>query len=135
MTEPPSIYPKVLVIDDNPIDLYIATKLLKNNHFAQEIQTYNAAGKALDYLKQHCAQPASFPQVILVDIYMPEMSGFEFMEAYENLPDKLKQQCKVYIVSSSIDSKDIIRANEDKNVIAFREKPLTKEFLDEIAAT
>ncbi|MFT3795567.1 response regulator [Flavobacterium sp.] len=134
MTAPHSTYPKVMVIDDNPIDLYIATKLLKNNHFAQEIQAYNAAGKALDYLKAHCQHTESLPQVILVDIYMPEMSGFEFMEAYDLLPDSLKQNCKVYIVSSSIDSKDIVRANEDKNVIAFREKPLTKEFLDEIAA-
>lgn len=123
-----------MVIDDNQIDLYIATKLLKNNHFANEILTYNAAMKALHYLKEHSQQRESLPQVILVDIYMPEMSGFEFMEAYEKLPETFKRDCKVYIVSSSIDSKDIIRANEDKNVIAFREKPLTKAFLDEIAA-
>ncbi len=60
------------------------------------------------------------------------MDGFQFMEAYDKLPAPLKAHCKVYIISSTKDERDIARAHEDKNVIAFHEKPITKAFLDSI---
>lgn len=60
------------------------------------------------------------------------MSGFEFMEAYDKLPITLKNHCRVYIVSSTIDYVDISRAQRDKNVVAFQVKPINKEFLDRI---
>lgn len=126
-------FQKVMVIDDNPVDLYIAKKILEKTSFADEILAYNSAVDALQYLRNNQNQQA-LPDVILVDIYMPEMSGFEFMEAYRDLPTELKRHCKVYIISSSIDSKDIRRANEDENVVAFQEKPLSREFLNAIPA-
>lgn len=127
-----TLFEKVMVIDDNPVDLYIAKKLLEKTNFASQILSYNSALEALHYLEKHGHERDLLPNVILVDIYMPEMSGFEFMDAYQHLSDALKQQCKVYVISSSIDSKDIRRANEDKNVIAFQEKPLSREFLNTI---
>lgn len=122
-----------MIIDDNPVDLYITSMLMKKKSFAHEVLQYPAATQALQYLMTHADDPGQIPQIILVDIYMPEMSGFEFMEAYENLPPETKKHSKVYIVSSSIDSRDIGRASDDKNVIAFQEKPITREFLDSIA--
>ena len=74
------------------------------------------------------------PQVIFVDIYMPLMSGFEFLDAYEKLPLDLKNNCRTYIISSTIDDDDIVRARRDKNVISFQVKPINKEFLDRIIA-
>ena len=124
---------KVMIIDDNQIDLYITSILMKKNSFASEILQYSAATDALKYLKTHANEPNAIPQVILVDIYMPEMSGFEFMEAYDQLPDETKKYSKVYIVSSSIDNRDIGRASNDRNVVSFQEKPITPEFLEAIA--
>ncbi len=61
------------------------------------------------------------------------MSGFDFLDAYDNLSNTLKNYCKTYIISSTIDNKDIIRSRNDKNVVAFHVKPITKEFLDKIS--
>lgn len=71
------------------------------------------------------------PKVIFVDIYMPGMSGFEFMAEYDKLPISLKKYCKAFIISSSIDTQDLAKANRDNNIVAMKEKPITKEFLNE----
>jgi CheY-like chemotaxis protein len=69
------------------------------------------------------------PDVIFLDIYMPGMSGFEFMKEYVKLSTPLKNFSKVFIISSSLDEQDITRANNDQNIVAMKEKPITKEFL------
>ena len=60
------------------------------------------------------------------------MSGFDFLEAYEKLPLDFKQNCRAYVISSTIDDDDIGRARRDKNVISFQVKPINKEFLQRI---
>jgi len=77
----------------------------------------------------------ALPQIIFADIYMPEMSGFEFMEAYDKLPMSLKNNCRVHIISSTIDHDDISHGQSDKNVVAFQVKSINKEILDLLLLT
>lgn len=120
----------ILIIDDNPIDLYVASRLIGKNNLASKLLQFTSAEKALEYLTQNQQQPEAWPQLMLVDIYMPGMSGFDFMEAYRNFPETLRKKCVTYIVSSSINEKDISRASQDENVEAFQEKPITLGFLE-----
>ena len=128
-------FEKVMIIDDNNIDLYITKRLIIKNNFGKEVLEYNAAAEALKYLQDNQGNIPMLPLIIFIDIYMPEMSGFEFLEAYDKLPVTLKKYCKVFIISSTIDDKDIERSLLDKNSTAFQVKPITKEFLDGILAT
>jgi CheY-like chemotaxis protein len=122
----------VMIIDDNTIDLYIASRMIIKNNFGKKVLDYSAAEEALKYLQENQDNVSRLPQVIFIDIYMPVMSGFEFLEAYDKLPVTLKNHCKVFIISSTIDDFDIARARSDKNLVSFQVKPITKEFLDRI---
>lgn len=124
----------VMIIDDNAIDLYISSRMITKNNFGKNVLQYNAAEEALKYLQDNQDNIPELPQVIFVDIYMPVMSGFEFLEAYDKLSQTLKNYCKAYIISSTIDNDDIARSRSDKNVVSFQVKPITKEFLDRIIA-
>ncbi|MFV5687835.1 response regulator [Flavobacterium sp. ZT3R25] len=125
-------FKKVMIIDDNFIDLYISSRMITKNNFAKIVLEYSAAKEALKYLQDNQDNISVLPQIIFIDIYMPLMSGFEFLEAYDKLPTNLKKHCKAFIISSTIDDDDIARANGDKNVVCFQVKPINKEFLDRI---
>lgn len=125
-------FDRVMIIDDNVIDLYISKRLIIKNKFGKNVLEFFSAEKALKYLQDYQEESFLLPQIIFIDIYMPIMSGFEFLEAYEKLPFTPNTKCKVYILSSTIDENDIERSNKDKNITAFQVKPITKEFLESI---
>lgn len=132
ITELKPKFETVMIIDDNIIDLYISSRMISKNNFGNKVLQYSVAVEALKYLQDNQDNISELPQVIFVDIYMPEMSGFEFLEAYDKLSPTLKNYCKAYIISSTIDNDDIARSRSDKNVVSFQVKPITKEFLDRI---
>jgi CheY-like chemotaxis protein len=127
-------FERVMIIDDNVIDLYITKRLIIKNNFGKTVLEYASAKEALQYLQDLQKKLSLLPQVIFIDIYMPEMTGFEFMKAYDALDPLLKKSCQVYFISSTIDEIDIARSNKDMNITAFHVKPITKEFLESINA-
>ncbi|MFT5673689.1 MAG: CheY-like chemotaxis protein [Urechidicola sp.] len=127
-----SKFEKVMVIDDNSTDLYISSRIILINNFGAKVLEYSSGEAALKYLVENQENITLLPEVIFVDIYMPLMSGFDFLEVYNNLCPNLKKQCKIFMISSTIDDVDILRARTDQNVTLFQVKPITKEFLDRI---
>jgi CheY-like chemotaxis protein len=119
----------VMIIDDNEIDILIASRLILKHSFAENIIKYTDPKEALNYLIENQNDAVALPEVILLDIMMPLMTGFEFMEAYDQLDASIKKHCKVYIVSSTIDKDDIQRAQNDKNVVGFQVKPINDKFI------
>jgi CheY-like chemotaxis protein len=125
---------KILLIDDSEIDNFIHQTLLKKTHVPLDIQIETSAVEALQYLKGLGEQEALFPDILFLDIRMPLMDGFEFMEEFRNLPKVCRDKCKVYMLSSSIDPIDRERS---KNYIPENNhltKPLAHHPLEELIA-
>lgn len=122
-------YSKILIIDDNYIDNYITSAIIKKNNLANDLVEFDNGLKAIEYLEQNKDNDEELPDLILLDLYMPLMDGFEFLNLFEKIDFTSTKKCKICIVSSSIDDNDIIKAKLDKNIYTFISKPLTAELL------
>lgn len=116
-----------IVIDDNPVDLMIIEKLLSIGGVTQNIRKFTKGTEAIVYIDEQSSGVDH--TVILLDMMMPEMDGFAFLDKFENLPTETKKRYSIYMLSSSIDPKDISRAGQNINLNGFINKPLDVEAL------
>ena len=126
-------FDSVMIIDDNETDIYIASHIVMMNNFAKKIFEYSSSQEALKYLQDNQENINALPEIIFLDIHMPVMNGFDFIEGYDKLSPVLKNHCKIYLVSSTNNELDIARIKADKNIVAFYEKPITKKNLADIS--
>ncbi|MEP7264289.1 MAG: response regulator [Bacteroidota bacterium] len=125
-------FKKVLVIDDSETDRFVARRLIQKYEFAEEIVVQESARKALEYIRSLESTPEQLPQFIFLDIRMPEIDGFGFLELYKELPESLKVNCVIMMLSTSLDPEDHQRAESNPYVSKFLNKPLDKEKMEEL---
>ncbi len=107
-------------------------RLAELGELADIITIYDKARGAVEYLLHHRETPEHLPDVILLDIYMPDLDGWGFLSEFGKIRDQLAKPVNVYIISSSGHLKDINRAKSMPEVKAYIQKPVTKEKLREI---
>jgi len=115
-----------IIIDNDPVNNLLCTLTIKDVQDAAEIQTFNFPVNGFKYLAKEYANTSN-ATVLLLDINMPAWSGWDFLDNFEKLDEKIKKQIKIYILSSSIDVNDKHRARENKNVVDYIEKPLSEK--------
>jgi len=121
----------VLIIEDNPIDVFINTRVIQQSGLSKEVMAMQSAREALEFLKQQ-AVDSELPDVIFLDIRMPDLDGFTFLEEFSELPQRVLELCKIVMLSSTIDPLELEKARNSPFVLAFIPKPLTRDKVKEL---
>ncbi len=118
------------IIDDDEIIIYLTNKLIMNADFCNQLETFTEANKALERLKLALQTGENIPDVILFDLNMPEMNGWDFIDEFKKLD--FGKEIPTFIFTSSIDPNDKQRSYQYEEIKDFITKPLTLQKLDKI---
>lgn len=118
-----------LIVDDDEISNVITSRIIQNSCVDAEIMTFVNPVAALEYLRKDFAADysKSGEVILLLNLTMPVLTGWEFLSEFETLPGKTKDRFRVYILSASVDFRDEQRSQTSKYVRGFLRKPLTTE--------
>lgn len=123
---------KLVLIDDEPIFHKIVQMTLKYSELSNSA-TYSFDGEVvLDYLEENKLEFKSLPDYIFIDLYMPRFDGWDFLNRFQNIYKSLKKNIKIYVVSSSVDPRDVDRSKLYPFVTTFISKPVMKDVFDSI---
>ena len=118
-----------MIIDDAHIDRFVGDRVIRKSGFADSVICMESGYDALDYLLSNVA---FLPEVIFLDLNMPGMTGFEFLEQFDKLPEIIRENCSIVIASSSLHNADRELSLNNPYVEGFISKPLMVETLMEL---
>lgn len=120
------------LVDDDSTYTYSAKKILKDSSVFKNYITFSSASDALDHFKNVADDASQIPDVLFLDINMPVMDGWDFLEEFTKLKPSLKKNVTIYMVSTSIDPTDIERAKTLSDVAQYIVKPINIEQFEKI---
>jgi CheY-like chemotaxis protein len=118
-----------MLVDDNMIDRLVHRRLLEIHKIGKHISEYDSGETALNFLKENRNDKKEIPDLILLDIMMPGMGGFDFMIHLANLLDQFPKKPLIYMLSSTNDENDIRRVRNNPHVVKMLSKPFSPEAL------
>ncbi|MCA6378837.1 MAG: response regulator [Cytophagales bacterium] len=122
----------IALVDDDSIFQFTATRLLESSKLAQNILHFENGAEALTFLREKALQKELLPDYLFLDINMPFVDGWMFLEDFTTLKSSLAKDISIFMVSSSIDPRDLNRAKSFSEVTDFIIKPISLERFQEL---
>ncbi len=120
------------IIDDDDIFIYGTRRFMEEVSFCEDIIVFKNGKEAIDGMQNYLAEGKNLPEIIFLDINMPIMNGWDFLEEFTKIPNLNKDKVQLYIVSSSVDPFDLQRAKQFELVYKYILKPILPKQLNEI---
>jgi two-component system chemotaxis response regulator CheY len=117
--------PVIAVVDDDTVYQFTASRTLKATKLTDQILQFPNGQEALEFLSTNSGNAAKLPDIIFLDINMPVTDGWMFLDEFRKLKEEFAKQMRIYMVSSSIDPRDLNRARANPEVSDYVEKPIS----------
>lgn len=122
----------VYIIDDDKIYRYVFERQLRKQDEQVTIAQFTNGATAFEAVQEASIKGKNIPSIIFLDLNMPIMNGWEFLDAFERIPESLQKQMHIFVVSSSINQKDMQNAKANPHVEDYLIKPVRPEQLKKI---
>lgn len=122
----------ICLIDDDEVYQFLCKKTIEKSHHVKNIMIFSNGKEAIDFFTENTTNTIGLPDVIFLDLDMPLMDGWQFLEEYIPLKLDIKKQIIIYIVTSSSHPSDLSRAKEISDITGYLIKPITTENFNSI---
>lgn len=117
------------LVDDDEVFVFLTKKIIQQTNLVELIKVFGNGLDALNFIRENMNQPEALPEIILLDLSMPIMNGWQFLDEFTKINPDIGKKITIYVCSSSISPDDIARAKTITEVSDFIIKPITKEKL------
>ena len=117
----------IKLIDDDEIFTYIIKKIIEESEISEQITIFNNGRDAINYLTEAAEEESLLPKVIFLDLNMPLLDGWGFLDEYIRLKPKMCKKINLYVITSSVSTYDHEKSKEYSDITDFIVKPLAKE--------
>lgn len=121
----------IMVVDDDPINNFVCEKIIRLSGVCSRVESVLSAADALKKLES--AGEENTPDLVFLDINMPGMNGWDFLEQFKKIKDRLPKEIRIFMLSSSMYTEDIDRSRAYEEVSGYISKPISVERLKEIS--
>lgn len=125
---------RIAVVDDDHVYQFIINRTLSKLNIDSKIQSFSNCADFYNFLRRNITDAKLMPDLVLLDLNSPFMNGWEFLDAYSALRDSIAKEIHIYLVTSSVDPEDGIKAIEHPLLQGFFQKPILPEQLQEIVS-
>ena len=123
---------RVYIIDDDPISILVTETMMRKNDFAQEIKTFELPKDALDHFESDYQWEAGLPDYIFLDVQMPEINAWQFLEHYGKVHPSIADKPHVILLSATFNPEDESRAKSHPMVLELITKPVNGTILERL---